>query len=125
MTRPGDRIAAAPVSRSKKLEGVSPKRRGACRSSYERQNGRPFYERHAKRTKSRPRLRRRRLRPSKHEILTAVRPPRNLPPGQAASAYSTLSCTLLLGRVSFFHAGEDKENSHFPRRGGLHRGSSS
>jgi len=56
MTRPGDRIAAAPVSRSKKLEGVSPKRRGACRSSYER---------HAKRTKSRPRLRRRRLRPSK------------------------------------------------------------
>src|SRR6266850_8129516 len=36
------------------------------------------YERHTKRTKSRPRLRRRRLRPGKQEILTAVRPPRNL-----------------------------------------------
>src|SRR6267378_2571469 len=47
---------------------------------------RPSYERHSKRTKSRPHLRRRRLRPSKQEILTAVRPPRNL-----ASACSTLS----------------------------------
>src|SRR6266478_5106309 len=52
--------------------GGRAKRRGASRSSYER---------HSKRTKSRLRLRRRRLRPSKQEILTAVRPPRNLPQG--------------------------------------------
>src|SRR6266852_2289110 len=51
--------------------GGQAKRRGASRS---------FYERHSKRTKSRLRLRRRRLRPSKQEILTAVRPPRNLLP---------------------------------------------
>src|SRR6266852_2995776 len=72
------RIAAAPVPRSKKLERSGQKRRGARRSSSERQNRHPFYERHAKRTKSRPRLRRRRLRPGKQEILTVVRPPRNL-----------------------------------------------
>ena len=80
MTGPGNRIAAAPVSHSKKLEGVRPRSGGASRLSYKRQSKRSPYERHAKRTKSRPRLRRRRLRPSKQEILTAVRPPRNLIP---------------------------------------------
>src|SRR5882762_2910927 len=61
--------------------GGQAKRRGASHSSYERHSKRSSYERHSKRTKSRPRLPRRRLRPSKQEILTAVRPPRNLLPG--------------------------------------------
>src|SRR6267143_6126206 len=58
--------------------GGQAKRRGASHSSYERHSKRSSYERHSKRTKSRPRLPRRRLRPSNQEILTAVRPPRNL-----------------------------------------------
>src|SRR6267142_1832167 len=69
MTRLGNRIAVTPVSRSKKLDG-SGQKGGAPVARYA--NAVP------KRTKSRPRLRRRRLRPSKQEILTAVRPPRNL-----------------------------------------------
>jgi hypothetical protein len=73
----------------KVLEGVRPIRRVAGRSftnafqnvrTYGRNSNRPPYEHHPKRRKSRPRLRRRRLRPSKDRILTAASPPRNLAP---------------------------------------------
>src|SRR5216683_6049724 len=80
--RTGDRIWRSDCRRTsatlEETREVRPKKAGARRSSSERQNRHPFYERHAKRTKSRPRLRRRRLRPGKQEILTVVRPPRNL-----------------------------------------------
>src|SRR5882724_7872865 len=106
ITRLGNRIAVTPVSRSKKLDG-SGQKGGAPVARYA--NAVP------KRTKSRPRLRRRRLRPSKQEILTAVRPPRNLlarsllrPP---LSVFSRLSNANSL-------SGEDKENSRRPQMAG-------
>ena len=65
--------------------GVRPIRRVA---------GRSFYERHPRRRKSRLRLRRRRLRPSKHRILAATGPPRNLAHhGDCCAASSLWPCT--------------------------------